>query len=140
MKHQALDIYDDYPTDMKRYLRNNGWNFNAKACEFAVSLMKKLDSSTGRMKRITPWAKEQVENLLRTQGVELECNVGYNHVFVLNMGVADYYKSSIPDEHHLALYVKDTIDDPDAGDGAIMRRWYATMVANGEVIDWEDFV
>jgi len=53
---------------------------------------------------------------------------------------ADYFGSSIVDEPHLALYIKDTIDDEDAGDGTTMRRWYATMVANGEVIDWEDFV
>lgn len=36
------------------------------------------------------------------------------------------------------LYIKDTIDDEDAGDGTTMRRWYATMVANGMMVDWED--
>jgi len=44
---------------------------------------------------------------------------------------ADYYGSSITDEKHFVLYIKDTIDDEDAGDGTTMRRWYATMVANG---------
>lgn len=41
---------------------------------------------------------------------------------------ADYYGSSITDERHFALYIKDTID---AGDGT-------TMVANGTMVDWED--
>lgn len=36
------------------------------------------------------------------------------------------------------LSIKDTIDDEDAGDGTTMRRWYATMVANGMMVDWED--
>lgn len=31
-----------------------------------------------------------------------------------------------------------TKDDEDAGDGTTMRRWYATMVANGMMVDWED--
>jgi hypothetical protein len=41
---------------------------------------------------------------------------------------ADYYGSSITD------------DDEDAGDGTTMRRWYATMVANGTMVDWEDVI
>ena len=48
---------------------------------------------------------------------------------------ADYYGSSIADEKHFALYIKE-----DAGDGTTMRRWYATMVANGIMVDWEEFV
>lgn len=57
-----------------------------------------------------------------------------------NMCKADYYGSSITDERHFALYIKDTIDDEDAGDGTTMRRWYATMVANGTMVDWEDVI
>ena len=35
---------------------------------------------------------------------------------------------------------KNSIDDEDAGDGTTMRRWYATMVANGTMVDWEEFI
>lgn len=63
-----------------------------------------------------------------------------DYVFVGNMCKADYYGSSITDERHFALYIKDTIDDEDAGDGTTMRRWYATMVANGTMVDWEDVI
>lgn len=66
--------------------------------------------------------------------------MGYDYVFVANMCKADYYGSSITDEKHFALYIKDTIDDEDAGDGTTMRRWYATMVANGTMVDWEEFI
>ena len=91
-------------------------------------------------KRITPYTKEQIDTMLSTKGIEVTKNKGYDYVFVANMCKADYLGSSIVDEHHLALYVKDTIDDEDAADGTTMRRWYATMVSNGEVIEWEDFV
>ena len=72
--------------------------------------------------------------------IKLDNNLGYDYVFVANMGKADYYGSSISDEKHLALYIKDTIDDEDVKDGITMRRWYATMIGNGVMVDWEEFV
>ena len=139
-QRQPLDLYDDMPRDMRKYLSNNGWHFNKKACDFAVSLMKKENQSTKKKEKIEPYTKEQVDEVLKKYNVVLENNVGYDYVFVANMCKADYLKSSITDEHHLALYVKDTIDDIDAGDGVTMRRWYSTMVANGEMVDWEEIL
>jgi hypothetical protein len=135
-----LDIYDDMPKDMRRYLQNNGWHFNKKACMWAVSLMKKENPTTKKKETIEPYTKEQVDEMLKKYNITLENNVGYDYVFVANMGKADYLKSSIPDEQHLALYVKDVIDDVDAGDGVTMRRWFATMVANGEIVEWDEFL
>lgn len=61
----------------------------------------------------------------------------YDQTYVANMCVADFLGSSITDEKHMAMYVKDVIDDPDASDGTVFTRWYATMCYNGIVIDWE---
>ena len=135
-----LDIYDDMPKDMRRYLQNNGWHFSKKACAWAVSLMKKENPTTKKKEAIEPYTKEQVDEMLKKYNITLENNVGYDYVFVANMGKADYLKSSIADEQHLALYVKDVIDDVDAGDGVTMRRWFATMVANGEIVEWDEFL
>ena len=135
-----LDAYDELPKDMRTYLSHNSWHFNKKACEYAVSLMKKENPSTKKLEKIEAFTKEQVDDMLKKYNVTLDNNVGYDYVFVANMGKADYFKSSIPDEQHLALYVKDVIDDPDAGDGTTMRRWYATMVANGEVVEWSEIL
>lgn len=59
---------------------------------------------------------------------------------VANMGKADLLKSSITDEQHLALYVKDVVDDVDAGDGEIMREWDAKMTSRGIAVDWEEIL
>ena len=139
-KKQALDIYDDMPREMRRYLANNGWHFNKKACMYAVDLMKKENQASKKLEKIEPFSKEQVEDMLKKYNVQISDTSNYDFVFAANMGKADYYKSSIPDEHHLALYVKDVIDDPDAGDGVTMRRWYATMIANGDMVDWEEIL
>ena len=128
----ALDMYEDLPKDMRTYLMHNGWHFNKSLCNFAISLMKKQG------KRLDPISKENVDKLLEQYKIQLDNNVGYDYVFVANMCKADYVGSSITDDKHVALYIKDTIDDEDAADGTTMRRWYATMVANGVMVDWDD--
>ena len=128
----ALDLYDELPKSMRKYLMHNGWHFNKSLCNFAISLMRKHG------KKLDPISKENVDKLLEQNKIQLDNNVGYDYVFVANMCKADYYGSSITDDKHVALYIKDTIDDEDAADGTTMRRWYATMVANGITVDWDD--
>ena len=140
MRKTALDMYDDMPREMRTYLSHNGWHFNKRACEYAVKMMKRKNPASGKTERIEPYTKEQVEDMLAKYGVTIEDTSNYDFVFVANMGKADYLKSSIPDEAHLALYVKDVLDDIDAGDGVTMRRWYATMVANGDGVEWSDLL
>lgn len=135
-----LDIYDEMPKDMRAYLSHNGWHFSKAACEYAVKMMKKENPATKRLEKIEPYTKDQVDELLKKHNITIENNTGYDYVFAANMCKADYLKSSVPDEQHLALYVKDVIDDPDAGDGVTMRRWYATMVANGEIVEWDEMM
>lgn len=134
MYKDSLDIYDELPEDMIEYLKYNGRHFNKHLCDFAVSQM---EDSNGK---IIPYTEEQVDNILKAYNIHLDNDILYDKVFVANMCKADYYGSSINDEKHFALYIKDTIDDEDAGDGTTMRRWYATMIANGLMVDWEEFV
>ena len=129
-----LDIYDELPKYMRKYLQNYGWHFNKALCHYATSLMKKGG------KKLEVLTKEQVDKILQQNNVYIENSTGYDYVFVANMCKADYYGSSITDEKHFALYIKDTLDDEDAAEGTTMRRWYATMVANGKSVDWEDFI
>lgn len=130
----GLDIYDDMPKYMCKYLQHYGWHFNKALCQYATSLMKKGG------KKMEPVSKEYVDKVLQQNNINLTKNIGYDYIFVANMCKADYFGSSIPDEKHFALYIKDTIEDEDAGDGTTMRRWYATMVANGIMVDWEDYI
>ena len=130
----ALDTYDDMPKYMRKYLQNYGWHFNKALCNYAISLMVKHG------KKVEPLSKEYIDKVLHQNNITLTKNVGSDYIFVANMCKADYYGSSVPDEKHFALYIKDTIEDEDAADGTTMRRWYATMVANGIMIDWEEFI
>ena len=138
MRRANLTQYEEYPEAMLIYMRNYGPHFNRKLFEFAVGLMtKKVD---GEEKKIVPYSKEEVDNILKFQGVEVERNQLYDAAYVANMGKADFLGSSISDERHLALYIKDVIDDIDADDGIVFNRWYADMSYSGIAIDWEDML
>lgn len=137
---QPLDIYDDIPREQRNYLSNYGWHFSERACKFATSKMKKYNRKTLTTEPLTPWSKEEVDALLKREGIKVENNILYDYVFVANMAKADYMGSSIEDELHVARFVRDYIDDPDAGEGFVMRRWYATMVGKGEPINWGDIL
>lgn len=126
-----LDIYDDRPESMKRYLKYYGEHFNKKLCDFAVSKMKH-----GKI----PVVKEKVDDILLKQGVTINNNQLYDYVYVYNMGNNDFLGSSIVDERRLALYVKDVIDDKDGYDGIVFNRWYADTVKMGIPVEWEDMI
>lgn len=128
------------PPEMKAYLRNYGYSFSKKACEFAISLMRRENRPTGKMEKIEPYGKAKVEELLEKNGVKLENNIGYNFVYVLNMAMADYWKQSIEDEAHLARHIKAVIDDVDDNPENIFRMWIAKMDGNGIPIPWEDLM
>jgi hypothetical protein len=139
-KRLPLDMYDEIPPEMRKYLRFHGWHFNKKACDFAIGLMRKKNASTGKTEKIEPLTKDQVDSMLAKYGVTLENNIDYDYVYVANMGKSDLLKSSIADEQHLALYIKDIVDDVDAGDGEIMREWDAKMTSRGISVDWEEIL
>lgn len=136
MCRPALDMYDMRPHSMIEYLSNYGWNFNKKSCECAISLMKK--EVNGKQEKITPKKKEEVESLFAKHGVKLNDKFNYNHLFVFHMAMADY--CSFMDERMMCLFTKAYCEDVDATEGFILRRWYATMVGNGEPVYWSDFL
>lgn len=135
MKRDNFTRYEEYPEAMLIYMRNYGPHFNRKLFEFAVSKMYKVVG--GEEEKIKPFTKEDVSSMLSLQGIELKRNQLYDAAYVANMCKADFLGSSIKDEKHLALYVKDVIDDVDADDGIVFNRWYADMSYSGIAIDWE---
>ena len=128
-----LDSRDKYPSGMEDYLAFNGWHFNKKMCDWAVSKMYKINVAK-RKQYITPYTKETVENLLKANNIKLDKDVGYDAVYVANMAKADFYGSSISDDAHLAKFIKDYLDDPDGYDGIVFTRFYADCIGSGTPI------
>lgn len=138
---EPLDSFDiQMPPGMRSYLRNYGYSFNKKACDFAVKRMKRINPATGKTEGIEPYSKEDVEDLLKKHDVKLEHNEGHDFVYLANMARSDFWKSSIEDEKHLALFIKDVIDDPDNAGGNLFRKYLADCDAKGTVIDWDEIL
>ena len=83
---------------------------------------------------IAPMTKEAVDTLLRDNNITLQNKFGYDYVFAANMCKADYMGSSITDDRHLALFVKDYVDDPDGYPELPFTRFYADCIGTGTPI------
>ena len=123
---------------MKEYLSAYGWHFSKKMCEWAISRMKV--EKNGKPEKLDAMKRDEVEELLKKLAVKLENDKGYDAVYVANMAKADYFKSSIPDEAHLAMFVKDYIDDVDSYPGMPFTRFYADCIGSGTPIMWEQML
>ena len=133
-------MFDGIPEEAHSYLGNYGFHFNKKACEFAVSMMSKREVGTGKSVPLEMVSKDDVEAILTKHNVKLENDCMYDSTYVANMLMSDMYKSSIPDEQHLALGIKDLIDDVDQRDGYLFVRWYSNVLFNGNPFDWSTLI
>lgn len=134
-----LDSREKFPSGMEDYLSQYGWHFSKKMCEYATSRMYKKDAN-GKKSYISPWSKDSVDNLLYKYNIKVENKTAYDYVYVANMALSDFMNSSIMDEQHLALFIKDYVDDPDAYEGMPFTRYYADCIGSGSPINWEDML
>lgn len=140
MKRDSLDTHDILPSGMIDYLSNYGRHFNKKLLDFAINNMYSHDKSSDKTVKVKHISKEDVDNLLKTYNIKLENNQLYDYVYVAHMCKADFLYRSVPDEHHMALYIKDVIDDVDGYDGLVFNRWYADTRRKGIAIDWDEML
>lgn len=134
-KRIPLDSYDIVPEEQRAYLMNYGKHFNEKMCKFAVEHMRDRNG-----KKMSMMKKDDVLAKLKEHGVTLENDVMYDSTFVFHMAMSDFMGSSIEDEKHICLYVKDLIDDDDQADGFIFNRFYADCCNKGLPIDWSEML
>ena len=139
MYHKRTGSYDEIPEGMMRYINNYGCHFNKKLSDWAASKMYKKDVN-GKKQYIQPYTKEQVDQLLKANSIQLERGKLHDHVYIANMVKADFLGSSIPNEQYLAKYIKDVIDDPDAEDGFVFNRFYGDCIFMNNPIDWDEMV
>ena len=125
---------------MRAYLRNYGDHFSRKACQFAISKMRRINPETGKKEPLDVQSKEEIEEICRKFGIKIEHDEGYDLVYIWHMAKADYYMSSLPNEEALAMFVRDTIDDVDMPGSNCFRRWLADADALGIVIEWSDML
>ena len=135
---EALDIYDEMPKAMKRYISHFGWNFNKAACMMAVGQLRKDEG--GKRVRVQMTEKAQVDELLARHGVELKHGNLYNHVYLYNWLKAKLIGTTIQDEKQIVGTIKAVIDDAENEGGNLFRHWYWDNVANGRGVDFNELM
>ena len=134
-----LDYKTIFPSGMEDYLELNGWHFNKKMCEWAVSKMYREDIN-GKKQAIIPYTKDQLDQLLKKYNIILTNDIGYDAVYIINMAKSDFFGSSIIDEGKLVKYVKDYLYDADGYQDIAFTRFYADCIGKGLIISWEDML
>lgn len=118
--------YDIKPEAFLNYLRYYGEHFNNKLCEFACSKLSKKD-----------YTKEKLDILLQANKVEIPNAKLNDAVYMANWCKSTLFGSSIVDEKHLVLFLKDIFEKESS---LIFNRWYADIAKQGIPIEWEEMI
>ena len=122
-----------------QYMERHKGHFSKKLAAWAISNMKNLDA-TEELRPINTYSLEEVEQMIQPFRNEIGEEAIYDAWYLANMVRADYLGSSITDKQHVALYVKDTICDPDGDATMVLACFRAKCDVKGVPIHWERFL
>lgn len=121
------------------YMDKNYGLFSKRLAEWAIGNMEVEDPTTKAMKPLKPASLEEVKEILKANNVELQEEFIYTGWYLYNMALADYQKSLKTDEQR-AMYVEETICDPDGSPENVLSCFVAKM-CNAEIpIFWEKYL
>lgn len=128
---ERLDSYDIMPEGMREYLSYHGHHFSKPMYKWAVSMMRDRMGN-----KVEAMEKEVVIDTLKRHNVTMEKDMGYDVPYTFLMAKSDYMGSSITDEAHLALFVKDYIGDIDGYPTRAFDEFMSKLIALGIPVDW----
>ena len=121
------------------YMDKNFGLFSKKLAEWAISNMEALDHSTKQMKKISARSLDDVQEVLKQYKVELPDEFIYTAWYLFNMAIADYPRTCKTDEQR-AMFVEETICDPDGHPENVLACFVAKMCESEEPIYWEKYL
>ena len=113
--------------------------FSRKLAKWAIEGMRVVDPATGRKKPIMPVPADDVMEVLASSGVKLPDECLYTAWYLYNMAIADYPKTCKTNEHR-AMFVEETLCDPDGDPENVLACFEAKMCNAGVPIYWEMFI
>ena len=113
--------------------------FNRKLAKWAISMMAVKDAATNKPRPIAIRPLDDVLEILVANGVTIPDQFIYTAWYLYHMTVADYQKS-LPVDKQRALYVEETLCDPDGDPTNVLACFEAKMCNAGIPIYWERFL
>lgn len=121
------------------YEDENHGLFSKRLAEWAISNMETMDSATKMLRKMKPVELDDVKSVLKKYDVELPDAFLYTAWYLYNMAMADYPKS-ITTEEHRALFVEETLCDPDGAPENVLACFEAKMREADIPIYWEKYL
>lgn len=113
--------------------------FSHKLAKKAIEMMEVKDETSGALKPLVPHSVEEVEAVLKENGVKIPEEQIYTAWYLFHMCKADY-KKSLEDNKHIALYIEETLCDPDGDPSDVLCCFVAKMQNAGIAIHWERYL
>ena len=121
------------------YMDKNFGLFSKKLAEWAISNMEVKDLATKMMTPLKAKSLDEVEEILKANNVELHEEFVYTGWYLYNMALADYPKTLQTNEQR-AMFVEETICDPDGMPENVLACFVAKMCNAGVPIYWEKYL
>lgn len=133
-----MEKYIYYSEEEEIYNSKYHGHFNKKLADWAISNMRKENASTGMLEPMKKKTIEEFDTFLKANNVKLVDESYYDGYYLLHMTLADYPKSLKTDEQR-ALYIDETINDPDGTPENVLACFVAKMNEAGQPIYWEKY-
>lgn len=114
-------------------------HFSRKLALWAISNMQLKDPTTEKMKPVTVRSVDDVKEILQDNGVDIPDECLFDAWYLYHMAIADNPKS-LPSDKQRAIYVEETICDPDGDPTNVLACFAAKMCNARKPIHWEMFI
>lgn len=119
------------------YMAINQGHFSKALAEWAVSKMRRKEGD--KLVKINAVSISDTQNLLKENKIELEDECLYDAFYLHNMCLADYQRT-LPEKEDIALYIDETLNDPDGAPEMVLACFRAKMDVKGVPIQWERYL
>lgn len=115
----------------------NHGHFSQALAEWAIGMMRIKEG--GKLVKITAAPVSETQKLLKENNVSIEEMLIYDAWYLHNMCLADY-KRSLPEGEDIAIYIDETLNDPDGAPEMVLACFRAKMDVAGVPIHWERYL
>lgn len=114
-------------------------HFSRKLASWAIGNMQMEDAATKEMKPISIRSVDDVMSILKANGVEIADESTFDAWYLYHMTIADYAQS-LPTDKTRAVYVEETVCDPDGEPTNVLACFVAKMCNKGIPVMWDLFM
>lgn len=113
-------------------------HFNKRLADWAISNMRKENKTSGVLEPVKKKTIEEFDAFLKANNLNISDESYYDAYYLLHMALSDY-EESLEDDKHRALFIDETINDPDCEPTAVLACFKAKMELCRVPIYWERF-